>query len=107
MTVRLMRLIVMFDLPVAKKADRKRYQQFRTFLIKDGYSMMQFSVYTRITNGSDGIDKHMNRLRCNLPPKGNVRVLTVTEKQYESIWFLVGKPSVQEKTVGAQLQINL
>ncbi len=102
-----MRLIVLFDLPVAKKTDRRRYQQFRTFLIKDGYTMMQFSVYTRITSGLDGVEKHLHRLQNNLPPKGNVRVLVITEKQYESMRFLVGKPTTQEKTVGAQLQIRL
>ena len=50
-----MRLIVFFDLPVVTKKDRKIYAQFRKFLIKDGYDMLQFSVYSRICNGDDGV----------------------------------------------------
>lgn len=102
-----MRLIVLFDLPVNTKANRKRYQQFHKFLVKDGYTMMQFSVYSRIADGLDGIEKHLGRLRANTPSKGNIRVMTVTEKQYSSMLFLVGKPSAQEKRVGAQLQLWL
>lgn len=102
-----MRLIVLFDLPVKSKPSRKRYQQFHKFLIKDGYTMMQFSVYSRITDGLDGVEKHLNRLRANVPSKGNVRVMTVTEKQYASMIFLVGKPSHQEENVGPQLQLWL
>ncbi len=102
-----MRLMVLFDLPVTSKTNRRAYQQFHRFLICDGYVMMQFSVYSRVANGLDGVEKHLARLRAHLPPKGNVRVMTVTEKQYASMLFLVGKPRAQEETVGAQLQIRL
>ena len=68
-----MRLIVFFDLPVVTKKDRKIYAQFRKFLIKDGYDMLQFSVYSRICNGDDGVYKHYTRLKENLPRKGSVR----------------------------------
>lgn len=102
-----MRLIVLFDLPVKSKPDKRAYQQFHKFLLSDGYVMMQFSVYTRITNGLDGIQKHLARLRANLPSKGSVRAMSVTEKQYESMLFLVGRPTTQEKTVASQLQIWL
>lgn len=102
-----MRLMVLFDLPVTTKTNRRCYSQFHKFLAKDGYVMMQFSVYTRIVNGPDGLNKHLARLQANLPPKGHVRAMSITEKQYESMLFLVGKPTVQEKTVGSQLQILL
>lgn len=105
--MRLMRLMVLFDLPVKSKTSRRHYQQFHKFLIKDGYTMMQFSVYTRIVTGLDGLDTHLARLKANLPPKGHVRAMSITEKQYESMFFLVGKPSAQEETVGSQLQIML
>lgn len=94
-------------LPVRTKPDKRAYQQFHRFLVSDGYAMMQFAVYTRIANGLDGVQKHLARLRGSLPPKGSVRAMSVTEKQYESMLFLVGKPTVQEKTVASQLQIWL
>ena len=102
-----MRLIVLFDLPVRTKPNKRAYQQFHKFLISDGYVMMQFSVYTRISNGLDGVQKHLARLRANLPPKGSVRAMCITEKQYESMLFLVGTPTHQEKTVASQMQIWL
>jgi CRISPR-associated protein Cas2 len=102
-----MRVLVMFDLPVKKKAEKQHYVRFRKFLLEDGYSMMQFSIYGRVTNGLDGVDKHIRRLKANLPPKGSVRAMTITEKQYAAMLFLVGSPSEQEKTVGAQLEMWL
>ncbi len=35
-----MRLVVLFDLPVKAKKDRKAYSQFHRFLAKDGYDML-------------------------------------------------------------------
>ena len=94
-----MRVMVFFDLPVALKSDRRIYQKFRNFLLKDGYDMIQFSVYCRICNGEDAVDKHMKRLSENLPEKGNIRFLQITDKQYASMKFLVGKPRKNEKKI--------
>ncbi len=94
-----MRLLVFFDLPVVSKADRRAYTLFRRFLLNDGYDMIQFSIYGRIVNGNDALDKHMKRLVNNLPPDGSVRCLSVTEKQYASMKLLVGLPLFQEKAL--------
>lgn len=101
-----MRILVFFDLPVVRKEDRKEYQTFRRFLLNDGYIMIQYSVYTRICNGSDGVAKHLNRLENNLPAKGSVRYLKITEKQYAEMKFLVGMPKTQEKTINSS-QLNV
>lgn len=101
-----MRIIVFFDLPVVKKKERKIYTQFRRFLLKDGYDMLQFSVYSRLCNGTDMMNKHLKRLSQNLPAKGSIRCLTVTEKQYEEMKFLVGKPTVKERKVNSE-QLSL
>lgn len=90
------RVLVLFDLPVATKRDRKAYASFRKFLIKDGYDMLQFSVYSRITQNHDDAKKHLERIKRNLPPKGSVRVLQITEKQYASMFILVGKKTATE-----------
>ncbi|MEG1104603.1 MAG: CRISPR-associated endonuclease Cas2 [Oscillospiraceae bacterium] len=86
-----MRLLVFFDLPVKTKPERHRATAFRNFLLKDGYHMLQFSFYTRVCNGMDAVAKHKARLYAQLPNNGSVRLLTITEKQYESIEILVGK----------------
>jgi CRISPR-associated protein Cas2 len=96
-----MRMLVLFDLPVVTRAERRAYAQFRRFLLNDGFDMIQFSVYGRILNGRDAEEKHLQRVVANLPPDGSVRVLTVTEKQYASMRLLVGLPLFQEKQVTA------
>ena len=98
-TRRFMRLLVFFDLPVVTKTERRAYTVFRRFLINDGYDMIQFSVYGRILNGNDALEKHFKRLVDNLPPEGSVRCLSVTEKQFAGMKLLVGLPLFQEKTV--------
>ncbi|MCX8519638.1 MAG: CRISPR-associated endonuclease Cas2 [Methylophilaceae bacterium] len=97
-----MRLLVLFDLPMVTKAEKRAYTLFRRFLINDGYDMLQFSVYGRLLNGNDALEKHYKRLIDKLPTKGSVRCLTVTEKQYAGMKFLVGMPLFQEKSVKTQ-----
>ncbi|RAL26735.1 CRISPR-associated endonuclease Cas2 [Thermoflavimicrobium daqui] len=96
-----MRILVFFDLPVARKSDRKQYAKFRKYLLNDGYDMIQYSVYCRICNGNDGMQKYLERLNRNLPPKGSVRVLTITDKQYARMKLLVGLPTPTEKKLNS------
>ena len=101
-----MRIIVFFDLPAVRKKERKIYSQFRRFLLNDGYDMIQFSVYSRLCNGTDMTEKHLKRLNDSLPEKGSIRCLTVTEKQYADMKFLVGKPTIKERKVKVE-QLSL
>lgn len=98
-----MRLLVFFDLPMAPKAEKRAYVQFRRFPLNDGYDMIQWPVYGRILNGIDAEKKHLARLADTLPPEGSVRAMTVTEKQYAGMRLLAGMPLFQEKKVAAQL----
>lgn len=91
-----MRMIVFFDLPVQTKTERRHATAFRNFLLKDGYHMLQFSVYARVCNGNDAVQKHESRLRASLPPNGSIRLLVVTEKQYQSIQILLGNYQPEE-----------
>lgn len=96
-------MIVFFDLPVVTARDRKAATKFRKFLLKDGYHMMQLSVYTRICNGVEAVEKHEARLNLNLPSKGSVRLLTLTEKQYESIHVLLGEKTFDDTSESMEL----
>lgn len=100
---RYMRMIVFFDLPTLTKTDRKNAIRFRNFLIKDGYTMLQLSVYSRICKGQDDVDKHLKRLKSLIPKEGSVRLLTVTEKQYCSMEILVGTLKKEEEIGDKQL----
>lgn len=89
--IKFMRMIVFFDLPVKEKSAQKEATKFRNFLLKDGYQMIQYSVYARVCNGYDAVRTHERRLNQNLPSNGSVRLLTITEKQYESMKILIGE----------------
>lgn len=91
MGYRFMRLIVFFDLPTFTKKDLQNYNQFRRMLIKEGFSMMQESVYTKILLNSTMAGLLKERIKKNAPPKGLVQLLLVTEKQFASIEFVVGE----------------
>ncbi len=96
-------LFVFFDLPTKTKPERRAATRFRNFLLKDGYMMIQFSVYARICNGKDRIDKHMQRLQSVLPEKGAIRAMQITDKQYERTKILVGTKKNNEETKTEQL----
>lgn len=101
-----MRMIVFFDLPVKTKKQRRVATQFRNFLLKDGYFMVQFSVYCRICNGNDDVEKHKSRIRMHKPDNGSVRLLVVTEKQYERMELIIGnRVKEEEQQVFEQLSI--
>ena len=85
-----MRIIVFFDLPVKTKTQRRVATQFRNYLLKDGFFMVQFSVYCRVCNGYDDVEKHKARIRQFKPDNGSVRLLVVTEKQYEKMELIIG-----------------
>lgn len=93
---RLMRVIVMFDLPVKQRRERAAAARFRKFLLDDGFYMLQYSVYARPCNGYDGAAAHIARVRERVPPRGSVRCLTITERQYARIEWMAGAPSPQE-----------
>lgn len=99
MTYDFMRLILFFDLPVITKEQRKIYIQFRKFLIKNGYIMMQYSVYCKIFANREAAVKHVGILEKNVPKSGQIRILLVTEKQYSKIEIIVGGKSLQEELV--------
>jgi len=93
-----MRIFVFFDLPVKDKRARYYASRFRRDLLNNGYNMLQLSVYYRICKGIDSVEKHIKSLTCYVPPKGSVRVLTVTDSQYERMFTLVGTKKLQEST---------
>ena len=100
-----MRLLLMFDLPVITIEDKKNYSKFRNNLIDDGFIMIQYSIYVRICKNQDDLFKHINRVKSFAPPKGNIRLLQITEKQYEQMIMLRGTKNDDEKYTNDSLII--
>lgn len=88
---RIMWMLVMFDLPVMTKAERRAAAQFRHFLLDQGFEMSQYSIYLRFCSGKEQVEAHVKRIRSNLPKTGKVHVLPITDKQYESIMSFDGR----------------
>jgi len=86
-----MRVLVFFDLPVTTAANKRAYTEFRKFLLKSGYMMVQESVYCKLAQNSSVADSLVSNIKKNKPPAGLVQVLRVTEKQYTKMDFIVGK----------------
>lgn len=101
---RSMWVIAMFDLPTDTPAARKAYARFRRVLIEDGFTMMQFSVYARHCASIDNAEIHATRVGRHVPGEGEVRVLTITDKQWGRIRVFVGKKRVPTPPSPAQLE---
>ena len=85
-----MRTMVFFDLPNIYSRDRRNYQLFRKFLLSEGFIMMQESVYSKIMLNSQQTKLLIERIRKKAPKKGLIQVLTITEKQYSQIEYIIG-----------------
>ena len=88
---RVMRTIVFFDLPNIYLKDRKNYQKFRKYLINEGFIMMQESVYSKIVLNAQQSILLVNRIKRNAPKKGIIQAMTITEKQYAQIEYIIGE----------------
>lgn len=99
-----MRMIVFFDLPTETAEDRRNYRRFRGGLVKNGFIMMQESVYCRLLLNSTADQTAREAIRRLRPPRGIVQIMTITEKQFSKIEYLTGEfhsdiISTDERTV--------
>ena len=92
---RIVRTIVFFDLPNIYAKDRKNYSLFKKFLINEGFIMMQESVYTKIVLNSIQAELLTEKIKKNSPKKGIIQLMTITEKQYSQIKYIIGEPSTK------------
>lgn len=94
-----MRLMLFFDLPVKTKRDRRVYANFRKYLISKGYMMIQYSIYAKLFANRDAVVNHVKLLKRELPKKGQIRIMMVTEKQYAKMEVILGGISRQEQRI--------
>lgn len=85
-----MRILLFFDLPNITLEDKKEYRRFRKFLIKEGFFMMQESVYCKLLLNHTTLRTVKDRIYNNTPKNGLVQFLSITEKQYQSMEYVIG-----------------
>ena len=102
---RSMWVIAMFDLPVDTPKARKTYTRFRKDLIEDGFTMMQYSIYIRHCASIENAQVHAARMGKRVPAAGEVRFLTITDRQFGRIAIYAGK--IREPTPSPPAQLEL
>lgn len=96
---RIMWVLVVFDLPVETKTERKIATRFRKDLLQDGFAMFQFSIYVRHCPSRENADMHIRRVKASLPEKGHVGILVITDKQFADMEiFFAGKKTKKPDT---------
>lgn len=85
-----MRVLVFFDLPVVTGEQRRAYVRFRKFLIKNGFLMLQESVYCKLALNGTAVKGIIDHVHKNKPEEGLIQLLTVTEKQYSKMDLIIG-----------------
>jgi len=98
---RIMWVMVFFDLPTNTKKERKQASLFRKRLQQDGFSMFQYSIYTRHCASRENAEVHIKRVKSFLPPDGHVVIMQITDKQFGMIEIFYSKaPAKQPETYG-------
>ncbi|HAL02662.1 MAG TPA: CRISPR-associated endonuclease Cas2 [Lachnospiraceae bacterium] len=100
-----MKMLCMFDLPVDTSEQQRAYRRFRKDIISEGFIMIQYSIYVRTCPNRQYASLMEKRLQKYMPAEGNVRLLTVTEKQYEDMKLMVGSKRTSETALGIERMI--
>ena len=98
-------LFAMFDLPMKTPMQRRIYTHFRKFLLREGFSRLQFSVYARYCVSDEASVVHGQRIRDCLPPEGQVRLLAVTERQFGKQRIFMGLKQKCSEAAPVQLMM--
>ena len=94
---RFLRVLLFFDLPTETNKDKKEYRKFVKFLTKEGYIRIQFSLYSKLCINSDSANTAIKKARSSSPENGDIRILTLTENQYQKIININDKHTLQEE----------
>ncbi len=103
--MRSMWLIAMFDMPTETKAHRDAYVKFRKGIMRDGFSMMQYSVYIRHCASEENAGVHCERVKGLLPSEGEIRVLAITDKQFGRMKVFYGRKRRPAPQSPAQIEL--
>jgi CRISPR-associated protein Cas2 len=99
---RAMWLFAMFDLPVNDKKSRRAYTQFRKALLKQGFTMMQYSIYARHVPSEEADLSFRRRVRLSLPDDGQVRLMSITDRQFAKMDVFIGRKRKDPEPVPLQ-----
>jgi CRISPR-associated protein Cas2 len=102
---RAMWLFAMFDLPMDEAVLRREYTQFRRSLLKSGFTMLQYSVYVHYVRSEESEAVFRKRIADALPTHGQVRLVSITDRQFEKMEIFVGKKRAKVEDPPHQLML--
>ncbi len=98
-------VLVLFDLPTETKTERRAASRFRKTLLDDGFAMFQFSIYLRFCASRENADVHIKRTKNQLPKKGKVCIMQITDKQFGMIELFHGQKETAPEKPSQQLEL--
>ena len=91
-----MRILLFFDLPMESNKDTKEYRKFIKFLTGEGFIRLQYSVYCKLCINNDSAQTEIKRIKLNSPGQGDIRMMSITENQFQKIININETHSLQE-----------
>ncbi len=98
-------LFALFDLPVDEPKLRREYAKFRKSLLKSGFTMLQYSVYAHYVASEESDDALRKKVQAALPNHGQIRLVSVTDRQFEKMEVYVGKKRQKAEEAPHQLML--
>lgn len=97
-----MRLILIYDLPVTEELDKKIYSRFHRNIIRLGFYMLQYSVYSKVIQNDTSMKQYMIKLERVIPERGHIILMKITEKQYQNMIYLRGEKNKFDILIGGK-----
>lgn len=94
---RYMRIIIMYDISLTDEEQVRKYNKFRNELYKLGYFRIQYSIYVKCISSHTVYQSERSKILKIIPKNSNVRIVMITEEQYQNIELLSGDKSQTEK----------
>jgi CRISPR-associated protein Cas2 len=102
---RVMWILVFFDLPTQTKTDTRNYRRFVNCLEKDGFNRFQYSIFLRHCLSRENREVHLKRVKQFLPPKGDVAILYITDKQFGMMELFSSRKQEELPKISQQLEL--
>lgn len=91
--------MLMYDIQMTTKEDVRKYQRFHKEIEKMGYYKLQGSIYIKKMNTKERIETYERTIYHFSPETAHIRMLTLTEKQFNTMSVIRGEESLHEKIV--------
>lgn len=104
---RKMVLFVMFDMPTETRKDLEKYRKFRKKLFELGFTMFQYSIYIRFCRSLAIAQKYEKKVELSAPLNGSIRIIKITEAQYQNMKIIENYREKPEIKVSEQMQTQM